>query len=136
MGAVERADVATHFEFLSAFYRFQTAAVYLAIVRVHDVTAVPDRLVVNVLSKVAQDGQPDQRFVFAFVTALVFILLTIFDFALPLAYGLDQPSLDFDLLWDIGVNIAISALSAAIAWKTNGDRWINRPDTIKLDLDE
>ena len=73
---------------------------------------------------------------FAFVTALVFILLTIFDFALPLAYGLDQPSLDFDLLWDIGVNIAISALSAAIAWKTNGDRWINRPDTIKLDLDE
>ncbi|MEK7854983.1 MAG: hypothetical protein AAB288_02755 [Acidobacteriota bacterium] len=73
---------------------------------------------------------------FAFVAILVFVLLTIVDLVLRYMYGQNQPRLNLYLVWDIGINIAISLLSAGIAWKSNGERWINRPDTIKLDLDE
>ncbi len=73
---------------------------------------------------------------FAFVAILVFVLVTIVDLVLRYMYGQNQPRLNLDLVWDIGINIAISLLSAGIAWKSNGERWINRPDTIKLDLDE
>lgn len=74
---------------------------------------------------------------FTCVAIFVFVLLTIFlGFVLPYMYGKDLPGLNLDLLWDIGINIAISLLSAGIAWKYNGEPWINRPDTIKLDLDK
>jgi len=72
---------------------------------------------------------------FTCVTIFVFLLLTIFDLVLRYIYGQDWPGLDVDLVWDIGINIAISLLTAGIAWKYNGEPWINRPDTIKLDLD-
>ncbi len=74
---------------------------------------------------------------FATVTVSVFVLLTAFDFVLPYLYGQEQPGLNLDLVWDVvGINIAVSLLSAGIAWKYNGEPWINRPDTIKLDLDK
>ena len=73
---------------------------------------------------------------FTSVAVLVFVLLTIFDFVLPYVYGLDQPGLNLDLMWDVGINIVISFVTAGFAWKYNGEPWINRPDTIKIDLND
>jgi len=73
---------------------------------------------------------------FACVAIFVFSLLTIVDFILRYMYGQDRPGLNLDLVWDLGINIAVGLLSAGIAWKFNGEPWINRPDTIKLDLDK
>jgi hypothetical protein len=58
------------------------------------------------------------------------------DFVLPFIYGQNQPELNLAFVSDVGVNIALSVLSAGIAWQVNGKPLINRPDTIKLDLDK
>ena len=70
------------------------------------------------------------------VTLVVFVSLTAFDFLLPYFYGQAQPGLDSHLVWDVGINLAIGLLSGGFAWKYNGEPWINRPDTTKLDLDK
>lgn len=73
---------------------------------------------------------------FTSITVIVFILLTAFDFLLAYFYRHERPGLDTSLLWDIGINLAVGLLSAGFAWKYNGEPWINRPDTAKLDLDK
>src|SRR5574337_387577 len=71
LGAEERAEVAAHFEPRTAVDRLESGAVHLAVVRVEDVAAVPDRFVIGVLLHAAQDHQADQRLVLAIVGALV-----------------------------------------------------------------
>ena len=73
---------------------------------------------------------------FTFVAVFVFFLLTFFDIVLSYIYEKGGPGLNVDLAWDIGINFAIGLVTAGIAWKYNGEPWINRPDTIKLDLDK
>lgn len=73
---------------------------------------------------------------FICVASSVFVLLTFVDLALPYIYEQDQPGSSLDFVANTGINIAIGLLSAGIAWKYNGKPWINRSDTIKLDLDK
>ncbi len=73
---------------------------------------------------------------FSVVSIFVFVLLTAMEFILPYMYGQDQPQFTSDFIIESGINLAIGLISAGIAWKANGERWINRPDTIKLDLNE
>lgn len=84
------------------------------------------------------DGLRNRGF-WAYFTSVaigVFVLLTIFDFVLQYIYGKDQSGASLSIVWDIGINIAVGLASAGIAWKYDGQPWINRPDTIKLDLDK
>ena len=73
---------------------------------------------------------------FTCVAVLVFVLLSLFSLILPIIYGQTPLGLNWDLAWEVGVNVTASLVTAGIAWKYNGKPWINRPDTIKLDLDK
>ena len=83
------------------------------------------------------DGLRKRGFWFFFitVTVVVFVTLMAFDLFLTYFYGKGGPSLDIELVWDTGINLAVGLISAGFAWKYNGEPWINRPDTTKLDLD-
>src|SRR5438093_9775383 len=69
--AVERPDVAAHLQVLAAFDGLQPRLVGLAVVRIEDLAAGPDVLVVDILLDVADDRQADDGLVLAIVAALV-----------------------------------------------------------------
>src|SRR5215212_6725166 len=65
------ADVAAHLELRAAVDRLQADAIDLAVVRIEDVAAVPDRLVAVVLLDPADQRHADDRLVLALVGALL-----------------------------------------------------------------
>src|SRR4029453_14094012 len=66
-----RADVAAHVELLAAVDQLQLGAVDLAVVRIEDVAAFPDGLVVAARLHVADDRHADDRLVLAVVGAVL-----------------------------------------------------------------
>lgn len=84
------------------------------------------------------DGLRSRGFVtyFVCVALAVFILLMLIDLGLPVLYGRSPIGSVSDLVWDVCVNILGGLISAGFAWKYDGKPWINRPNTIKLDLEK